>query len=153
MAQENETPYRDIEIGFVRKSDGKIVNVKLHEIFKQLKNADFINNEVKLNGETLIADSYRSPYSEVKLDVQKNSLNNGDGSYKIKDQVYSENKSFTVEKNSALQTELIPNPDSQVKSVTDENNNVLKPENNIVTLPTDANHTITISYDKKAVIQ
>ena len=153
MAQENEVTLRDIEIGFTRKSDGKIVNVKLLEIFKQLKNADFINNEIKINGETLIADSFRTSYSEVILNVQKNNLNNGDGSYRINDQVYTENKTFNVEKNAAIQTVLIPNQDSLIKSVIDENNVNLEPVDNTVILPTDTDHTITINYDLKEIIQ
>ncbi len=153
MAQENEVPFKDIELGFTRKSDGKFVNVKLHDLFKQFKNIDFINNEVKINGETLIADSYRSPYSEVVLNIQKNGLNNGDGSYKINDQLFTESKSLNVEKNSTLQAQLIPNENSQVKSVTDENNNNIQTVENTVVIPTDADHTVTINFDSKPTVQ
>ena len=152
MAQENELPLRDIEIGFTRKSDGKIVNVKLHEIFKQLKNADFINNEIKINGETLVADSYRPPYVEVALNIEKKSLNNGDGMYSINDQVYNENRIFNVEKNAAVQTVLLPDQNSLIKSVMDENNVIIEPVDNTVILPTDADHTITINFDQKEIL-
>jgi hypothetical protein len=142
-----ETLWKDIEIGFVRKSDGKILNFKLIDVFKRFITADFVNNEIKINGETLIADSFQKPYYEVRLDVQKNSLNGGNGSYQVNGETFSTNKSFVVAKDSQVQSTLIPDQNSLVKSVRDENNIEIPPVNNVVTIGMEKDHVVTIDFD------
>lgn len=142
-----ETLWKDIEIGFVRKNDGKILNFKLIDVFKRFITADFVNNEIKINGETLIADSFQKPYYEVRLDVQKNSLNGGNGSYQVNGETFSTNKSFVVAKDSQVQSTLIPDQNSLVKSVRDENNIEIPPVNNVVTIGMEKDHVVTIDFD------
>lgn len=141
-----EKEWKDIEIGFVRKSDGKILNFKLIDVFKSFCHADYINNEVKINGETLIADSFRPPYYEVALSMQKNSLNGGDGAYQINGDTYNTNQRFVVEKGTNVQSTLLPNQASIVKSVKDETLNELQPVNNVVTIGMDKDHVITVEF-------
>lgn len=142
-----ETLWKDIEIGFVRKSDGKILNFKLFEVFKRFMTADFVNNEIKINGETLIADSFQKPYYEVRLDVQKNSLNGGNGSYQVNGETFNTNRSFVVAKDSQVQSTLIPDQNSLIKSVRDENNVEIPPVNNVVTIGMEKDHVVTIDFD------
>jgi hypothetical protein len=151
MEDRKETPWKDLEIGFVRKSDGKIVNVKLYEVAKRFCTADFVNNEIKINGETLIADSFRAPYSEVTLNVQKKSLNGGDGSYQVQGEIFETNKIFTVEKNSVIKSTLLPNQDSLVKAVLNENNMELIPVENVVSIQMEKDHTMIIAYDSNVI--
>jgi hypothetical protein len=146
---ENETDWTKLEIGFVRKNDGKIVNVKMYDMFKDFCHADFINNEVHINGETLIADSFRKPYYEVALSVQKNCIDGGNGSYQINGTTYDANQIFAVEKNSSVQSTLMPDLNSSVKGVRDENQNQVEHENNIVTLRMETDHVIIIDYAAK----
>jgi len=143
---ETENPWKDFEIGFVRKSDGKIVNVKLYDVFKQFCHADFVNNEIHINGETLIADSFRKPYYEVALSVQKNSINGGNGAYQINGNKYDSDQRFVVEKGSNVQSILMPDQNSLVKGVRDENMNQIQHENNIITLGMDKDHVVTIDF-------
>jgi hypothetical protein len=143
---ENENPWKDFEVGFVRKNDGKIVNVKLYDVFKQFCHADFINNEVHINGETLIADSFRKPYYEVKLSIQKNCINSGNGAYQLNGNTYDTDQRFVMEKDSIVQSTLLPDQNSLVKGVRDENQNQVQHENNIVNLRMDNDHVITIDF-------
>jgi hypothetical protein len=144
-----EKEWKDMEIGFVRKSDGKILNFKLYDVFKNFCHADYVNNEVRINGEVLIADSFRAPYYEVTLNVQKNSLNGGDGAFQVNGEKYNTNQIFTVEKNSRIQSTLIPNQGSVIKAVMDENNNELALVENVVAIQMEKDHIMTIAYDVK----
>lgn len=145
MAQ--ETPLSDIELGFVRKRDGKIVNVKLFEIFKNFKTIDFTNNEVVLNGETCIASSFRNPYYEVQLNVVKNSVNGGNGTYMYNGTGYENNQTFTVEKDSHVEITIIPAQGSVIESVQDETGHLYEPVNGVVIVTMSVSHTLTINFN------
>ncbi|MBI4946376.1 MAG: hypothetical protein HY840_08245 [Bacteroidetes bacterium] len=145
MAQ--ETPLSDIELGFVRKRDGKTVNVKLFEIFKNFKTIDFINNEVVLNGETYIANSFRNPYYEVQLNVVKNSVNGGNVTYQINGVSYDGNQSLTVEKDSQVTITIIPAQGSVIESVQDETGHLYEPVNGVVMVTMSVTHTLTINFN------
>ena|GEM_PF-6065098 len=147
MPEKIDTTFADTELGFVRKRDGKIVNVKLFEIFRNFKNVDFINNEVTINGETLIANSFRNPYYEVNLDVVKNSINGGNGTYLVNGTSYDGNHSFTVEKGSQVQVTIVPVQGSTIASVVDETSHVYEPVGGVVTVDMSANHTLTINFN------
>lgn len=144
----NEKEWNDMEIGYVRKSDGKILNFKLIDVFKSFCNTDYINNEIKINGETLIADSFRQPYYEVELSIIKNSINGGNGAYQFNGNVYDTNQRFMVAKDTNVQSTLLPDANSVVKGVTDENMNTIQPINNVITIGMDTAHTVTIDFDK-----
>ena len=147
MSKQNEAvPLKDIELGFTRKRDGKIVNVKLMEIFRKFKSIDFLNNEVVLDGEVLVADSFRNPYYEAQMGVIKNSVNGGNGTYMVNGTTYDSTHSFTVEKGSTVNITLIPAQGSVVQSVTDENGNVYDVREGVATINMDGNHTITINF-------
>jgi hypothetical protein len=141
-----EKEWKDIEIGFVRKSDGKILNFKMIDVFKSFCHADFLNNEVRINGEVLIADSFRKPYYEVALSVQKNSVNGGDGSYQINGNTYQTNQRFVVEKDTTVQSTLVPAQNSVVKGVRDENMNEIQPVNNVIAVGMEKDHVVTIDF-------
>ena len=143
---ENENHWKDFEIGFIRKNDGKILNVKLYDMLKRFTTADFINNEININGETLVADSFRKPYYEVALSVQKNSINNGNGSYQINGNIYNTDQRIVVEKDSNVQITLLPDQNSLVKGVRDENQNQIQHDNNIVNISMDRDHTVIIDF-------
>ena len=124
MGQEQqETPIKDIELGFTRKRDGKVINVKLFEIFKKFKTIDFINNEVVLDGEVCVADSIRNPYYEVQLGIIKNSLNGGNGNYQINGVVYDSNQNFLLEKDKEVKVYITPVPGAEIDSVVDDQGN------------------------------
>jgi len=141
-----EKEWKDMEIGFVRKSDGKILNFKLFDVFKSFCHADYVNNEVRINGEVLIADSFRRPYYEVALSVQKNSVNGGDGSYQINGNTYQTSQRFVVEKDSTVQSTLVPAQNSVVKGVRDENMNEIQPVNNVIAIGMDRDHVVSIDF-------
>jgi len=143
-----EKQWKDMEVGFVRKSDGKILNFKLIDVFKNFCNADYVNNVVRINGEVLIADSFGPPYYEVALSVQKNSINGGNGSYQINGNIYDTNQRFVVAKDSNIQSLLIPAQNSQVKGVRDENMNEIVPVNNIITVGMEKDHVVTIDFSQ-----
>jgi len=145
MAQ--ETPFSDIELGFVRKRDGKTVNVKLFEIFKNFKTIDFTNNEVVLNGETCIASSFRNPYYEVQLNVVKNSVNGGNGSYMYNGTGYENNQTFTVEKDSHVEITIVPAQGSLIESVQDETGHLYEPVNGVILVIMSVSHTLTINFN------
>ncbi len=146
MAQ--ETPFSDIELGFVRKRDGKTVNVKLFEIFKNFRTIDFTNNEVVLNGEVCHADSFRNPYYEVQLNVVKNSVNGGNGTYLFNGTGYDNNQTFTVEKGSNVEITIIPAQGSVIESVQDETGHLYEPVNGGVVMVTmSVSHTLTINFN------
>jgi hypothetical protein len=136
---------KDIELGFVRKSDGKILNFKLIDIFKSFCHVDYVNNEVHINGETLIADSFRRPYYETTLNVVKNTLNGATGTYQVNNTMYDGNKSFTVERGSQIQITILPDQNSEIESVVDELGNNYRPDNGIVTIEMNTDHTLTIT--------
>jgi hypothetical protein len=143
-----EKQWKDMEVGFVRKSDGKILNFKLIDVFKNFCNADYVNNVVRINGEVLIADSFGPPYYEVALSVQKNSINGGNGSYQINGNIYDTNQRFVVAKDSNIQSLLIPAQNSVVKGVRDENMNEILPVNNVITVGMEKDHVVTIDFSQ-----
>lgn len=145
MSESNPISKNNV-ISLVRKKDGKRINVTIHDIFKNLPNADFINNEIRINGEIYFADSYGEPYYEVRINVIVKSFNDGHGTFTVNDISYNTNQSFTVQKNSPFQIILFPDASSYLKSVHNESNVELTPINNIVDIPTDANHAITIEF-------
>jgi hypothetical protein len=136
---------KDIELGFVRKSDGKILNFKLIDIFKSFCHVDYVNNEVRINGETLIADSFRRPYYETTLNVVKNTLDGANGTYQVNKTIYDGNNSFTVERGSQIQITILPDQNSEIESVVDELGNNYRPDNGIVTIEMNTDHTLTIT--------
>jgi hypothetical protein len=144
--EETVKEWKDTEIGFVRKNDGKILNFKIFDVFRNFCHVDYVNNEIKINGETLIADSFRKPYYEVALSVQKNSINGGDGSYQIDGTTYNSAQRFVVEKDSQVSSTLVPNQVSKVKGVRDEANNEIVPVDNVVTIGMDQDHIVTIDF-------
>jgi len=143
-----EKQWKDMEVGFVRKSDGKILNFKLIDVFRNFCKADYVNNEVRINGEVLIADSFRPPYYEVALSIQKNSVNGGDGAYQINGNTYETNQRFVVEKDTNVMSTLLPNQNSQIKGVRDENMNEIQPVNNVITVGMEKDHVVTIDFSQ-----
>ena len=143
----NEKPLKDIELGFVRKNDGKIINVKLFEIFRQFKTVDFINNEVVINGETLLANSFQNPYYESRLDVIKNTLNGGNGRYVINGTSYDINQLFNIEKGKAIDITIIPELNSRIESIVDELGNEYSTKEGVISVGMNENHTITILFN------
>lgn len=144
--EQPETPLKDTEIAFTRKRDGQIVNVKLFEIFKKFKTADFLNNEIVLDGEVLIVDSFRKAYYEVRLSVVKNSINGGNGVYQVNGVTYDSNHSFAVEKETKVYVTIIANQGSIIESVMDEEGNNYDVKENVVTVYMAKDHTLTINF-------
>lgn len=140
------TLWKDIEIGFVRKCDGEIVNVKLFDVAKRFCTADFINNEIIINGETLIADSFCEPYIETRLAVKINSIEGGDGAYKINNQRYDTDQSFIFPLGTEVQITIIPNEHSSIKIVRDENNRELRVVEFVVTITMETSHVVSIDF-------
>jgi hypothetical protein len=143
---ENETPIKDFELAFVRKRDGKIVNVKLYEIFRKFKTVDFINNEVVMDGEVLVADSVRYAYYEVDLNVVKKTTGGGDGSYIYKEVAYTDNQIFKTEKDSLVNITIVPAEGSTIESVTDELGNPIEVLKGGITITMNTAHTVNITF-------
>ncbi len=143
---ENETPIKDFELAFVRKRDGKIVNVKLYEIFRKFKTVDFINNEVVLDGEVLVADSVRYAYYEVDLSVVLKSSGGGSGSFNYKAVNYNTDQLFKVEKDSMVNITIVPAEGSTIESVTDELGNPIEVLKTGITITMNTAHTVNITF-------
>jgi hypothetical protein len=143
---ENETPIKDFELAFVRKRDGKIVNVKLYEIFRKFKTVDFINNEVVLDGEVLVADSVRYAYYEVDLNVVLKSSGGGSGSFNYNGVNYNTNQVFKVEKDSMVNITIVPAEGSTIESVTDELGNPIEVLKTGITITMNTAHTVNITF-------
>lgn len=143
--------FKDIELGFIRKRDGKVVNVKLIEIFRKFRTVDFINNEVVLDGEVFIADSFRERYEEVKLDVVKNALEGSGGTYRYLENSYDGNQQFNVEKDTTALLYVTPDINSRVRSIVDELGNSYPARAESVAILMNDNHTLTITFEPAIV--
>ena len=64
--------FNQIVVGFTRKRDGQLVTVKLLELFKQVLKADFVNNEITLDGEVCVLDSFRKVNLQPILGLRLN---------------------------------------------------------------------------------
>ncbi|MFH0895407.1 MAG: hypothetical protein V2A54_13305, partial [Bacteroidota bacterium] len=80
--------YNEIVVGFIRKRDGQLITVKLMELFKQVLKADFLNNEVTLNGEVCLLDSFRKVVIQNTLGLRF-IFEGGTGSIKVNGVEYS----------------------------------------------------------------
>ena len=147
MAVITPTPWKGFEIGVARKRDGKLINITLFDALKSFSNVDFVNNEVKINGETIIADSFRTPYYETKLSIVKETLNGGYGSYRVNDHSYENHQDFSQEKGSEIIVGITPSENSILESVKDETGKAYELENGSIVIDMTADHTLTIVFN------
>ena len=140
--------FQSQELGVVRKRDKQIVNVKFTELFRQFRTADFINNEITLNGEACFLDSFQKKYEPVVLGVVKAGVG-FDGTFTVDGVTYNANHEFTVNKGTNVAITITHDAASQVDTVVDSNANPYIPVNNVVTIPVSSALTVTITFKSK----
>ncbi len=139
---------KDLEVAFLRKRDKTLMNVRFFDLLRQFKSADFINDEISLNGETCILSSIQNKPEQVILSVIK-TANGGDGSYTVDGIAYRANHEFQVAKNTNVNITLTADPNAAFESVIDSNGVSYLPNNNVVTIPVAAALTVTITFKGK----
>lgn len=139
---------KDMEVAIIRKRDKNLINVKFFDLLRYFKNADFINDEITINGEVCKLSSFQNKPDLVILSVIK-ATNGGDGSYIVDGTTYTANHEFQVQKNANVNITLAANVNSAFESVIDSNGASYLPNNNVVTIPVAAALTLTITFKGK----
>lgn len=140
------------QVAFMRKRDGQLVNVSVIELLKQFKNADFINDELCINGEICVLSSLQDKYEPLELTVAIAS-NGGDGTFRVEETTYEANHAFTVNKGTAVAITLIPDENSEVESVVDDAAQPYTPVENVVTITVREAMTVTVTFCAKQAQQ
>ncbi len=140
--------YQSIEVSFIRKRDGQAMKVNLLEIFRQLRTADFTNNEITLNGEVCRLNSFSKPSLSANLSI--NLLNVlGTGAYQLDATIYRQNRVFAVPLNASKTIRIAPDPDSYIDSIHDSNGTSHVPDRNgNIIIAITADLTLTISFKR-----
>ena len=147
--QTQNYPDKNTEIGFIRKRDGKIINVKLIDVLKKLNSVDFLNNEVSIKGETLIADSFRKPFYEVTLNIVKNTEAESNGAITINGTVLSDTGAYKFEKGSIVVIGVTPDENSVLDSITDSTGQIYELTDGQLSITLTDNTSLTISFKAK----
>ena len=146
--QTQNYPDKNTEIGFIRKRDGKIINVKLIDVLKKLNSVDFLNNEVSIKGETLIADSFRKPFYEVTLNIVKNT-EDGNGAVTVNGAALSDTGAYKFEKGSVVVIGVTPDENSVLDNITDSTGQIYELTDGQLSITLTDNTSLTISFKAK----
>lgn len=141
--------YQNMEFSFVRKRDDQIVNVRLLELLRQLINADFINNEITLNGDVCHLNSFRKKLQTITLtvDITKNGCT---GRYENNGDSFREYAEFTVPMNTIKTIRIFADEGFEIDTVKDGSSNLLIVDSEgFVNVPTSADIKVTITFKPK----
>lgn len=141
----NADAFQKIKVAFLRKSDRKLINVKLTEIFRQIKTADFTNNEITLKGNVCILNSFQPKYDPKVLSISK-AEGTGAGNYSVEGVVYEQDTEFAVNNGNTVDIAVVPDEGSELESIKDAEGKEYQVVNNALSVKVEAALSLVITF-------